>query len=130
MRKTVYQTASPSIKTLPGETAKPAQCVLVQHGESAVLFIDAPNWANALSVGPTIALEAWMTHLRELEGLPEPDGHNLKFVLVRPGFPKKAPLWLEGFSQYLPCARNAPWLYSMTPVAGTGDMTLGNPFAL
>jgi hypothetical protein len=111
---------------LVSASARPAQvhCTLFESPLQTVLFVEAPNWANAVQWGPAMAFRAWellrASETRKNQWNPA-DLEYFFMYRLRPGFPSDGmPLWREPFTYYENIARAPTLVQRLTPVSGTG----------
>lgn len=98
-------------------------CSFFESELHTVLFIEAPNWANAYEWGPAAALLAWKQwekHPERLNSHNPADLENFSLYRLRPGFPNITEVWKEPFTFYEPFPRALTLVQRLLPVSGTG----------
>lgn len=110
---------------VPSRSAHPAElaCTLFEVATRTVLFVEAPNWANARQWSEPAALHAWglwRNHPERLNQWNPSDLAHFHVYRLRPGFPGlNAVLWQDPFTYYEPRTRAATLVERLVPIAGT-----------
>jgi hypothetical protein len=118
----------------PGTDNLTVSCTVFEDENTTVLFVEAPNWANAVQWGPSLALTAWNVfkdYPTRLNCWNPSDTDNFFIYRIRPGFPADASnLWTESFSHYEPRQRAATVVERLIPVPGTYRTSVGRSDSL